>query len=319
MLSAILSRATFAWKYRQCSCDYFHGDDKELNVLLKHLVDESIRNCSSHSVLLPVSCFSLLRNIGVWNNNRILLLTGDKAFVNESESQGLRDPHIALHGSFSMMVYYNIIAKYFELQGGWSQLTSELDGFKTGMFAFGLDSSKYVSTCLAFEENVVSFSPENFNVLQRCLKDEILRPSVKLVMTLFRLSGHDSDIFFKFREFLTENLVIPHVSEKQVVDICADLKKVYETYYPLLKSRDVAFEIGRLFMGMQRHNDAIDYFINSIHDIDAHYVTYYNLGVCYFHSGLIYESFKHFQLALDIQPDYIEARNWLDKLKNYST
>src|SRR4051794_30100881 len=38
---------------------------------------------------------------------RLMLITGDKAYNHEEELKGHRDPHIAVHGSFSMMVNYD--------------------------------------------------------------------------------------------------------------------------------------------------------------------------------------------------------------------
>lgn len=102
----------------------------------------------------------------------VLCCLGDKAYNHETELKGLRDPHIAVHGSFSLMVNFDAVRHYFESKGGtllllllflllliekWNQLnltlnlnlngmvlgfsmhTPYMDGFKVALFAAGAE------------------------------------------------------------------------------------------------------------------------------------------------------------------------------------
>ena len=52
----------------------------------------------------------------------------------------------------------------------------------------------------AFREGLQAFSAEDFAALQRCLREEVADPSLRLVLSLLRLAHHDSEVFFKFRQ-----------------------------------------------------------------------------------------------------------------------
>ena len=48
----------------------------------------------------------------------------------EDDIEGLRDPHVAVHGSFSLMVNLHAVSKYFENVGGASVHSPSAEGFK---------------------------------------------------------------------------------------------------------------------------------------------------------------------------------------------
>lgn len=49
---------------------------------------------------------------------------------------------------------------------------------------------------------------------------------------------------------------------------------MYDNYFPLQKNKDVAFEIGRLYMTLKRYDEAIDYFSDSHAFCDEHHVSW---------------------------------------------
>ena len=61
----------------------------------------------------------------------------------------------------------------------------------------------------------------------------------------------------------------PHASEKLQQDIRHDMTKVYECYFPLQPSKDIAFEIGRILMGLKDFAAAAQHFRHS-HKIAGH-------------------------------------------------
>lgn len=48
------------------------------------------------------------------------MISGDKGNNNPEQFRGLMDPHIAVHGSFSVMVNYHAIGAYFTSRGGFA-------------------------------------------------------------------------------------------------------------------------------------------------------------------------------------------------------
>jgi hypothetical protein len=58
-----------------------------------------------------------------------------QGFAVEEEIEGLRDPHIAIHGSFSFMVNFHALKSYFDGKGGFTVQSVHQDGFKVGCCA----------------------------------------------------------------------------------------------------------------------------------------------------------------------------------------
>ena len=67
----------------------------------------------------------------------------------------------------------------------------------------------------------------------------------------------------------------PYLSEKQQHDLRRDALQIYECYYPLQRTKDVAFEIGRLFMGLKHYKDAIAFFQDSQKFCGEHHISWY--------------------------------------------
>ena len=80
-------------------------------------------------------------------------------------------------------------------------------------------------------------------------------PSLRFVLTLLRLSEHDPDVFYKFRQTLIEKC--PYAPRRTQRDILIDAKRISENYYPLItKTQDVMFELGRVMMGIREVSTA---------------------------------------------------------------
>ena len=126
--------------------------------------------------------------------------TGDKAYGHEEELTGLRDPHVAVHGSFSFMVNFHAVKVYVTNRGGFSLHTPYQDGFKCSAFLVGFGEEELPELRYAWADCMETFGPDNFSTLQRCIKDETPNPSAKLAISVIRMSNYDSDVFFKFKQ-----------------------------------------------------------------------------------------------------------------------
>ena len=133
---------------------------------------------------------------------------------------------MAVHGSFSFMTNFHAVRLYTLARGGFSLHTPYMDGFKCSTFVL----DRPPPTPLTLEEVVAAadvtlpasalathrdllyewadcmdtFGPDNFSVLQRCVKDETPAPTLKLALAAVRMSAWDSDVFFKFKQVRRE-------------------------------------------------------------------------------------------------------------------
>lgn len=126
------------------------------------------------------------------------------------------------------------------------------------------------------------FTVDDFSTLQRNIKDECPDPSLKHVLALLRLAGHDTDVFLKFKGTLIEKT--PSAPADTVLrDVRADVERLYAGYYPLQRSKDVCFECGRLLMSMRDYPTAVEFFAKSNELCGAHHITWHNMGMCHFY------------------------------------
>ena len=61
-----------------------------------------------------------MRRISKFSDGRLIVISGDKGNNNPDQFTGLMDPHIAVHGSFSLMVNYHAIGAWFTSNGGFA-------------------------------------------------------------------------------------------------------------------------------------------------------------------------------------------------------
>jgi hypothetical protein len=132
------------------------------------------------SFLIPVGGLTMCKALTSLSNDRLLLLIGDKGYSAEEEIEGLRDPHVAIHGSFSLMVNLHSVSRYFDKLGGSAMHTPGLEGFKCAAVYLGGDICHQAQSRWAFKEGIQDFGPESFSTLQRCVKDECPNPSLKV-------------------------------------------------------------------------------------------------------------------------------------------
>lgn len=323
---------------------YRGGNDPEFNAHLNALLECYLEKDENCSVLIPIGGLKALRNlvriaradidspsfaaeVAAENQNRkappaiagngagwLLLLAGDKAYTQEQEMCGLRDPHIALHGSFSFMVNFHAVGLYAALRGGFALQTPYLDGFKCASFALGAEAGDLPEMRLQWMECMETFGPDNFSTFQRAMKDETPSPSLKNVLAVLRLSQFDTDVFYKFKQILIDKA--PFASEKQQNDIKRDVLEVYRGYYPLSKGKDIAFEMGRLMMGLKEYGRAISFFTDSQSFCGEHHVSWYNMGICFNYTGKLQDALQCFKNSLVLRPDYHDARGWRARIES---
>ena len=63
-------------------------------------------------------------------------------------------------------------------------------------------------------------------------------------------------------------------------------------------------------MGLRDYEMSIRLFRKSMDLCGEHYVTWHNLGICYYYIDNMQESLNSFNKCLEIQPEYQDAKSW---------
>lgn len=306
----------------------------------------------SGSVLLPVGGIGAVRRLAALGaGGRCLALVGDKAYAQEDELAGLRDPHVALHGSLSFMANLHASRLAVLASGGMSLHTPFFDGFKVAALLLGglqheaagpgrkvqpppsppttpadllsvADSAlpagavaALPDTLLAWADVMDSFGPDNFVTLQRCARDESKgdAASLRLALAVVRLAAWDADVFLKFKANIIDRS--PTVSERLAADMARDVAAIAARYFPLQAAKDVSFELGRVSMGLKRYGDALSLFSASQRQCGEHHVSWYNIGICHWYLGDLPSARDAFRESARMRPDYADASNWLVRVE----
>ncbi len=307
-----------------------YGNDPILNSLPHQYFDlitgeyptDDLKNLNvaeDATILIPIGGLKLLQNLTrICNgaNVPLLSLIGDKGYSSFNDMAGLRNPHIAKHGSFSFMVNFHALSLYAVKSGGFMLQGRNADGFKCCLIGSRKLSVKNIPmTCLAFNEWAKGFGPESFSTLQRCDRDESVSPGLKHAIAMVRLANNDAEVFHKFKSTVIDKVGALKTSESIRKDLRKTLKGVLENYFPLQPKRDISFEVARVYMGLKDYRTSIRLFEASTEHCGAHHVTYHNQGICYFYLEDYENAITKFEESLLLKETYHEARKWLEKAR----
>jgi len=265
------------FQYVPITPDYYlqeDGDEIHFRRILRWYHEFFRTSPSGASILVPIGALRALRRLAAFSNGRALVISGDKGNNNPDQFGGIMDPHIAVHGSFSLMVNYHAIGMWFTSRGGFAlHNPQEEASLKVSCFVLTADSvtgaedrgmedewlgdniqSKDLERSLAFPHLRVAFGdavdvfgPNDFFVLQKSLKEDAPNPPLKAVVALLKLGDWDPDVFFKFRDVILNQ--VPNCGHKLRNDLCRGIPRVWNNYYMLDTDKDIAFEIGRFYYG----------------------------------------------------------------------
>jgi len=118
----IIKRFDNHFTYRVINENYYAESEPEdschLRRILRWYRDFFGDASDEASILLPIGALRALRRLTSFSCGRALVLSGDKGNNNHEQFRGLNDPHVAVHGSFSVMVNYHAIGLYCTSRSG---------------------------------------------------------------------------------------------------------------------------------------------------------------------------------------------------------
>lgn len=215
----LINSMIVTWKYEKIEKDKIEEEEYIKEIIYQY------ENINEASIIIPVGGIKLLKLLEEISNHQLMAIVGDKGYSNLNELNILRDPHIALHGSFSFMVNFDAVSKYIVSRNGHYINTPYCDGFKVFTYFIGLNKEELSNTLFSFKQSMISFGPESFSTLQRCIKEESI-PKFKHLQALLRLSDGDPDVFYKFRGIIVEQGTSNISPDGSNADLILDLKRV---------------------------------------------------------------------------------------------
>lgn len=333
----IIKRLSNEYQYREIDQTSYYqdkeGDDEALNEILSWYQSYYTHHKMDATVLVPIGALRAIRRLCALSNRQAFVMSGDKGHNNPDHFQGLCDPHIAVHGSFSVMVNYHAIGIYFASLGGYAlHNPQEEASLKVSAFILGGEMEKeaqhpeanqlediltaracdFPHLMNAFNDFMVSFGPNDFFVIQKGLKEDAKAPSLRTVTALLKLSNWDPDVFYKFRDAILDQ--IGSCGPKLRADLCFGMPLIWKNFYMLDKDKDIAFEIGRFYYGIRDYENALKYYTISMDTVGPHHVTFHNMGLCQYSQGHLKQALIHFEKAVARSATYEKAKTWQERV-----
>ncbi len=285
--------------------DHYY-DDEDFNAVIKQY-----NNLLTDShILIPIAGLRTIRNLRKLCNDKMLLLSTDKGYSHVEELDHLDHPHLAFHGSFSMMVNFHAIAKYFEQCGGMAYLQTLRTGIKTEAFCLGLDLNKYTELSFALFEHVERLSPADYFILHRNISENFQHCILNTLVAHMAFTDWDPHIYQKLSKQIVEQ--ITSAESVTVEYLTSHMPNLAENFYYLPKSYDVMFDIGILFHTLRRYGNSVIYYKLSEKYYGEQFGLAYNIALCSYNNGELPEALTYFRKALKLDPKSKETKEWID-------
>jgi SAM-dependent methyltransferase len=291
-----------------------YGDDS-WNAIL-----ETYRRLFPGSVVLfPRGALTALDHLREISGGRMLLVSGDKGYVQEDAVRAGSEPHLAQHGSFSMMVNYHALGQWTRAIGGrFLQTTHRFAPLHIVASVFGGTSSfSPPEVDFAFDAWIERRGPADFFLIKQATQAKYDAFTVHQLIAMIRFSGWDHVIFLAAFETLIR--LAEDASEAERAELGVVAHKVWETYFPLREPVDLPFHAAALLFAAGRPADAAALFEESIRWYGPDSGTSMNLALCHAALERFPEALELAREALEMDSEMESARELIATIESRST
>ena len=306
----ILSRVQISAYQNPINGNYY--DDPKWNRILldykRRLIDTSF--------LFPTSALNCIRNLYRLSSGRMMLLSGDRgSSCLETLKQGSGIPSFAVHGSFSMMVDYEIIGEYCRHLGARvMHPPGPTDHLNISAFMFGNLPGDFTETRQAYGETIEKFGPNDFFTLKEGVTQIYDALSLDEIIAFLRLSCWDYKRLCECLPALKKRL--PEMTEVQKQQLHDAIVRVWDSYLPIGEENDLAFEMGTLLLEMEFHERALEFLQRSVDLYGIAPGSAYNIAVCYYSLDQSDRALDYVNQALTLDRHFAEAKTLRKNLKS---
>lgn len=274
------------------------------------------RRLTDTAFLFPTAALHCIQNLHDLSHARMLLLSGDRGYSqDEALKLGRGIPAFALHGSFSMMVDYQIIGEYCRQLGGQVlHPARQAESLNISAFLFGDPPGNFIETRQAYAEAIEKFGPDDFFTLKEGIGRLYDALSVDQILAFLRLSSWDYKRFSECLPALKKYL--PEMTDLQKQQLREAIVKVWDFYLPIGEESDLAFELGTLLLEMEFHSDALEFLQRSVDLYGMAPGSAYNIAVCYYSLGQFDRALDYVNQALCFNPRFAEAKTLRRELES---
>jgi hypothetical protein len=287
-------------------------DDADFNAVL----EEYKTGLQDSSFLFPLGGLRAMRKLFKLANNKVFLISSDKGYSSLESMEHLDHPKPSFHGSFSMMVNFHAIARYFKQRGGDYLLQTPRSGIKTVACWSGFDLADMPSTTVALQQSVETFSPADYFVLHRRISDTFPECDLNTLASHMALTGWDPHMYNRI-----SSRICALLDEGEITTIeflASNMPKLMANFYYMPKADNLAFEIGIFFHTIKNYQKALEYYQLAAPLAGEQFGITYNIALCQYYVGEQQAALAGFKRSLEFNPDSKEAKEWVEFMEKAS-
>ncbi|MCH9643487.1 MAG: tetratricopeptide repeat protein [Gammaproteobacteria bacterium] len=277
------------------------------------LLDECRREFDETRILFPIGSLRTISHLQSFSDGKLLLISSDKGSAFDDEIDDCLEPELDYHGSFSVMVNYNAISRYFKANGGDSFMQNQRDAIISTAFGFGFKFDEMKELNLALELLVSDFSPADYFNFYEHLDSNYKKCDLDMLASFLNLSGWDPGVFDVIDGRISDLL---EDAEQEIIDYLSDnLHKVVENFYYIPEANDTIFDVGVFYQEIEEYEKALKYFDLSRRYFAAEWEVLFNSGFCAHELQRYDEALKFFEQAHEVDPKDKETRQFIENTK----
>ncbi len=252
----------------------------DLEAALQALLTSYQNQLSNTHLLFPAAGLRCLQRLKTLSQQGLMVLSADKGDRTLASLQGKSPPRLVHHGSFSLAVNYHAFQAFCQQSSGLALFpTCHHNSINVGCLLMVEDAANYHETQRAYRRHVQDFSPDDFYSITKHARQHIVTMTVEDILAYLRLSFYDSHQFARYLPRLLE--LAPGFDRNEQQAVIYAIAKVWELYFPLGETLDLAHQIANLLYAMDEYALALAYFQHSIEIYGQDTGTLYNMAVCY--------------------------------------
>lgn len=265
--------------------------------------------------LFPVGPLKCLENLARVAGDRACLITADKSWSRWEDLVGMGEPSLVAHGpSFSMTVNFHAMGLYWQGRGGHVFHTAPRDSMlQISCFTLGLPEKALLKTARVFAEKMDQYGPLDFFNLKGACMEAAQVKNLRFCLEMMRLSSWDPEVLFELADSLSATRM-EDASTLNKRELFLALTRCWANYFPIGEQKDVPFEMARVLFRMEYFEHSLKFYEESIRLFGRHKMTHHNMGLCYYYLRRLAQAKQSFEMALELEPGYGAAREWLVRL-----
>ena len=306
---SILSKIDISAHKKPISGNYY--EDAKWNRVLH----DCKQRFTDTTFLFPTAALQCIRNLHQLSGGRMMLLSGDRGHSHDDLKVAGAIPTFALHGSFSMMVDFQIIGDYCQQLGGQVlHPARQTENLNISAFLFGDPAVDFIETRQAYAEAIEKFGPDDFFTLKEAVSRGYNSLTPDEMLTFLRLSCWDHKRFRECLPALKNHL--SNLTSLQKQHLYEAILKVWDSYLPIGEENDLAFELGTLLLEIEFHEEALEFLQRSVDLYGMSPGAAYNIAVCYYGLNQMDHALDYLNQAMSLDQEFTEARDLYSEVQS---